>query len=66
MKHDVETPPITVSEAQSCVEKLRRFFQGKDGGCDFFFAIDQMEMFINKTKSEESKADYINRLFYIV
>ena len=45
------------------VDKLRRFFQSKDGGCDFFFAIDRMEMFIDKQRVTSQRQTTLTDFF---
>ena len=46
-EHDVETPFVIVPEVQFCVDKLRGFFQSKDGGCQMETYID-----IRRVKSQ--------------
>ena len=65
-KHDVETPPITISEAQSCVDKLCRFFQSENGGCDFFFGIDQMGTFIDKQRVKSQRQTMLTDFFITI
>ena len=42
--------PVTLAEAENCMEKLRRFFQSKDATHDFFRMLDQMEGFTSQLR----------------
>ena len=54
---NVETPAVTVSEAQSCADKLHRFFQSKEDATSF------CETFIDKQKVKSQRQTMLTELF---
>ena len=56
-------PMLTaLPEAELCIEKLRQFFQSKDGEV-FFSQLDSMEAFIDKQRVESFKQTVITDSF---
>ena len=47
---DDSVPVPSISEVASCLDKLRTFFQSKEGGDAFFDAIGKMDTFIDSQR----------------
>ena len=57
--------PVTLAEAECCVDKLRRFFQAKEATHDFYDMLDQMESFTSKLRVSYKQtviSDYFSKI----
>jgi hypothetical protein len=62
----VEVPtPVSLTEAERCMDKLRRFFETREVTHDFYSMLDQMESFTSKLRVSSRQtaiSDYFRKI----
>lgn len=60
-----ELTPVSLAEAERCMDKLRRFFETREATHDFYSMLDQMESFTSKLRVSSRQttiSDYFRKI----